>query len=34
MRIVSIHVDYMRYKAVKKTKFAEELEKREGSLSE
>lgn len=33
MRIVSIHVDFMRYKAVKKTKFAEELENREGCLT-
>ena len=37
MRIVSIHVDSMKYRAVSKTKFAEPLDEdagREGSMTE
>ncbi|MBP2134171.1 threonyl-tRNA synthetase [Methanomicrobium sp. W14] len=34
MRIVFIHVDYMRYRAVKRAKSAGELEKREGGIED
>lgn len=34
MRIVSIHVDFMKYRAVRKTKIAEELKEREGCMTE